>query len=283
LPLWLGLSLLSALGWGVGQIFVKVALTRAHPSVAYFTISAVNVCIVVALVLLTGTAQLGYLPLVLILSLVSCLGRVFYFRAAEGGPMSLVGTVVASYPMFTVILAAIFLGEMTTAVQKICIGLIIGGTLLMSWTPEDLGDRKARLMSWLPMSLVTALAFGVGGFLAKWGVVDAGGLTFTLGASLNQVWISTAWLLMSGQARAWEWTGRGLPLLVASGVFFATAFLSIFIALETGPSSLVFPVSSGCTLVTLFLAYLVLREKLTPLQWVGAGMASLGIIWIGWA
>jgi uncharacterized membrane protein len=275
--------LLSALAWGVGQIFLKAALTRSHPSVAYFVVSAVSICIVAGLAILTGTAQLAYLPLALALSLISCLGRVFYFRAAEEAPMSLVGTVVASYPMFTVILAAVFLGEVTTTVQRICIGLIIGGTLLMSWTPEDLGDRSVSLMSWFPISVLAALSFGVGGFLAKWGVVGADGLTFTLGATLNQMWISTAWLIMSGQARAWEWTGRGLPLLVVGGVFYATAFMSIFIALETGPSSLVFPISSGCTLVTLVLAYIILREKLTTLQWLGAVMASLGIIWIGWA
>ena len=67
MPLWLGLSLLSALAWGVGQIFLKAALTRSHPSVAYFVVSVVSICIVAGLAVLTGTAQLAFLPLALAL------------------------------------------------------------------------------------------------------------------------------------------------------------------------------------------------------------------------
>ena len=282
MPLWLALSLLSALAWGVGQIVIKSALARFCPSIAYFVVSLVNIFVVSLLALVSGRVTLDYLPLVLALSLLACLGRVFYYQAAERAPMSLVGTVVASYPMFTAILAAIFLGEATTAVQKACIGLAIGGTVMMSWAPERLAAGSVSLMSWLPMSLMTAIAFGAGGFLSKWGVVEAGGLTFMLGASLNQIWISGLWLLRSGGASGWSWTDRGLPILLVGAVLFTIGSLSVFLALETGPSSLVFPVSNGCTLVTLLLAYLLLREKLALLQWAGAVITSIGIIWIGW-
>ena len=72
-------------------------------------------------------------------------------------------------------------------------------------------------------------------------------------------------------------------ILVASvtGVVAAGAYLSFFTALRIGPLSVVSPVVAAYGGLTVILAVLVRGESLTPLQAVGAGLATLGVILTG--
>jgi drug/metabolite transporter (DMT)-like permease len=82
--------------------------------------------------------------------------------------------------------------------------------------------------------------------------------------------------------------GSGLPtdpadLAVAavSGVVAAGAYLSFFTALRIGPLSVVSPVVAAYGGLTVVLAVLVRGETLTPLQALGAALATGGVILAG--
>lgn len=82
--------------------------------------------------------------------------------------------------------------------------------------------------------------------------------------------------------------GSGLPsriediaVLVATGVVAAGAYLSFFTALRIGPLSVVSPVVAAYGGLTVILAVLVRGEHLTPLQAIGAGLATVGVVLTG--
>jgi drug/metabolite transporter (DMT)-like permease len=68
--------------------------------------------------------------------------------------------------------------------------------------------------------------------------------------------------------------GAGLPL----GVLAAAAYLTYFLALRIGPISIVSPVIVAYGGATVVLAILLRGESLAPMQGVGAGLATLGVI-----
>ena len=68
---------------------------------------------------------------------------------------------------------------------------------------------------------------------------------------------------------------------VVTGVVAAGAYLSFFTALRIGPLSVVSPVVAAYGGLTVLLAVLVRGETLTPLQAVGAALATLGVILTG--
>ena len=82
--------------------------------------------------------------------------------------------------------------------------------------------------------------------------------------------------------------GAGLPsdpidlaVSTVTGVVAAGAYLSFFTALRIGPLSVVSPVVAAYGGLTVILAVLVRGETLTPLQAVGAALATLGVVAAG--
>ena len=68
---------------------------------------------------------------------------------------------------------------------------------------------------------------------------------------------------------------------VVTGVVAAGAYVSFFTALRIGPLSVVSPVVAAYGGLTVLLAVLVRGETLTPLQAVGAALATIGVILTG--
>ena len=70
-------------------------------------------------------------------------------------------------------------------------------------------------------------------------------------------------------------------IALVTGIVAAGAYLSFFTALRIGPLSVVSPVVAAYGGLTVILAVLVRGETLTPLQAVGAALATLGVILTG--
>jgi drug/metabolite transporter (DMT)-like permease len=72
-----------------------------------------------------------------------------------------------------------------------------------------------------------------------------------------------------------------LAISAVTGIVAAGAYLSFFTALRIGPLSVVSPVVAAYGGLTVLLAVLVRGETLTPLQAIGAGLATAGVILTG--
>jgi drug/metabolite transporter (DMT)-like permease len=72
-----------------------------------------------------------------------------------------------------------------------------------------------------------------------------------------------------------------IAVAAVTGAVAAGAYLSFFTALRIGPLSVVSPVVAAYGGLTVILAVLVRGETLTPLQAIGAGLATLGVILTG--
>ncbi len=82
--------------------------------------------------------------------------------------------------------------------------------------------------------------------------------------------------------------GSGLPsdpadlaVSAVTGIVAAGAYLSFFTALRIGPLSVVSPVVAAYGGLTVILAVLLRGETLTPLQAIGAALATIGVILAG--
>jgi len=72
-----------------------------------------------------------------------------------------------------------------------------------------------------------------------------------------------------------------LVAAIVNGTVASIAYLSFFTALRIGPVAVVSPVVAAYGGVTVVLAVLLRGETLTPLQAVGAGVATIGVILTG--
>lgn len=137
---WLSFGLLGALFWGTAPVLGKLGLVRADPTLALALRSFVISLVLLLWLFLSG--NLGQFKLFLqggnawlYLAgeglLASLAGHLAYYYALKYGEASRVTPVMAAYPVVTVLLVWLFLGEKLTWSKVVGVLLIVAGVILL--------------------------------------------------------------------------------------------------------------------------------------------------------
>jgi transporter family protein len=133
-------------------------------------------------------------------------------------------------------------------------------------------------MSWLGWALLSALFAGLTAVLAKAGVRDVDSNLAT--AIRTSVVLVLAWgIALVGRSPSVATVPRNAWLfLTLSGLATGASWLCYFKALAVGKASQVAPVDKLSVVVAMGLAYLFLREELTPAHWLGGALIVAGTV-----
>jgi len=137
-------------------------------------------------------------------------------------------------------------------------------------------------MSWLFFALLSALFAALTAILAKIGVKDVNSNLAT--AIRTVVILLFAWGIVLAQGTAKQLSSisrNSLIFLILSGVATGLSWLFYFRALQLGEASRVSPIDKLSLVLTIILAAIILKEKITPLILMGAILMSAGAILIG--
>ncbi|NPV28849.1 MAG: EamA family transporter [Firmicutes bacterium] len=131
-------ALIGLIFWGIAPLFGKIGLVQTAPGLALFIRSATITAIL--LVWLVGSGQAAGLAAVpprgwLFIGLegvcASLLGHLAYYTALKAGEVSVVSPIMASFPVVTVLLAFLLLGEKYTPGKLLGTLLIVVGVFLV--------------------------------------------------------------------------------------------------------------------------------------------------------
>src|SRR5512137_1768312 len=117
---WLLLALSTTLLYGVSQVAQKKSMIviPAFGVISLSIVVATPVSIICLVPYFASGQIVDYAPPVFILALASAVfgqfGNYFYMEAMERGSVSMVGSVVASYPIMVIVAAVLFLQETPT-------------------------------------------------------------------------------------------------------------------------------------------------------------------------
>jgi drug/metabolite transporter (DMT)-like permease len=127
--------------------------------------------------------------------------------------------------------------------------------------------------------LIAALCWGSTDVLATIGGREFGSLRVVAIAQLTSLLVAIAVAVAIGFSVPDD------PLVIAASAIFgmiaAGAYLSFFTALRIGPLAVVSPVVAAYGGLTVVLSVLLRGESLTPLQAIGAAVATLGVVLTG--
>lgn len=209
-------------------------------------------------------------------------GLIFYlllYRALGTAEVSLVAPIVSSWGLITALMGIVLAGDSVTVLKVICMLAITAGIVLLSVNWSGLQRvSTTRLMPGIAPALAVALGWGVTYYYLKplneqmgWYFTTVGTRFFTVLAFLPLV------LRRSGDMR------RGLtkaPWALALGIVVIDifAYTSYNYALTRYEVSLVSIVASASPLVSVLGAWLLLHERLTPLQRAGVVVVIAGIL-----
>lgn len=276
---WLFWSFLAVVFWGVGQVMAKGGLAYFSPLTYNIVSTLLGFPVFTAYALYLGVdfSRFGLGDFLILIFIVST--YLLYFYAISLADISLSGTILSAYPLSTIFFSVIFLSERLSSLQLLGALAIIFGVVLMGF-PEKTNHRASGRWFWLAISATTLIGFA--DFLAKSLINRVGVANYLFFYSLAFLpgLLLTFWRDRKG--RVWPRLPLKLTIfsLIGAGLI-GWGNIPFFMAFATGPASLVSPVVSSNTVITVILAMVFLRERVRPIQALGVLLTILGITFIG--
>jgi len=282
LLVWLTPSMFALFLYGVGQGLVKKYIGEVSPArfCLYFVLAKALVNLSWFFThqhpsLLSADGR-PFLELGVLAYLIDGTGWILYFESIIAGPITIVGTLSAAYPALTVVFARIFLGEELAAGQYAAVSLVIGGCLGLSYSPAD-ADIKILSRRWIPFAFLALTCWAASNTIVKHAY------SFAEASEVNLMVCNTIGGVLSlglyGFLRGRQGTHsvrQYLHSFVPMGMM-AGGDLGVIIASRYGPISIVIPLTGAYPVVTLAFAALILKERISKLQYgcVGAIIAGM--------
>jgi len=208
-----------------------------------------------------------------------------YIYALSKGELSITGTILATFPVYTIIFSFLINGEHLNSVQAVFVGVTILGTILVS-LPEKLNREDLRKSSkYILFPIASAILIGLSDTLTKRLINQTNSATFLLGGAIMQ--IPTAFIFMklakeklsqfSSISKIWN---DYRPALLAAFLI-SLHTMTIFIAFQFAPASIASPIIGGAApVLTLILSVLILKEKVLLKDKIAIAITLVGIIGI---
>ncbi|OHD27801.1 MAG: hypothetical protein A2064_02725 [Spirochaetes bacterium GWB1_66_5] len=281
---WFPLALGAALLWAVGGILVK----KGYSGVTPLWYNIINNLLALVLWVPAALALNGFrMPLppwwiLLAILAAAVIYQVFYYSMSKG-QISLTGTIVAAYPLFTILFSHLFLGERLAGWQYGGVALILLGGVLVAM-PRRLAPGTVRDLSWVLWGVLGAASIGTGDFLSKFSVNRIGPYAnlFFL-ALLNNATSGFNYLLDRENRQPPRFASRSFGFCLMGIVVHLVGALGFLIAFGFGPASLVSSVSSIYPAFLVLLAVVFLHDRITWRHAGGIGTIIAGLVLIGLA
>ena len=269
--LWLAPGLLALLLYGLGQGFVKMWIGEVPPARFCLYFACARALVMVCYFFLNSHTPVfaaqgrNVMAIGVLAYLLDGVGWIMYFQSIIAGPITIVGTLSAAYPAITIVFAHWFLGETLSPLQYVAVTLVIGGCIGLAYQPADAANKVAG-RAWIALAFLALVLWGGAQTVVKYdyslGATDTNMALYSAIGALLTLGIYGLWKGRAGTHSVIEWTRSFLPMgMMASGD------LGVLIASRYGKISIVTPLTGAYPLVTLAFAALVLRERISPLQW----------------
>lgn len=273
----LSLGLIAAFCWGLHDITIRY-LSRTVPLMAALL---VVLCVGASFQMVVIASQGGSF-FVSGTALWLSIGAGFAFLAAsvglyyafERGPVRLVAPIIAGFPILSITYAVIG-GSTITLWQVMAVGAIVIGVGVVAALSDHSDEAIPPIGPTIALSAFSAAGFATTFKLGHLAAELSGELPTTLAARLTAVAVLLTFLLVR---RMPLWPGkRALLPLFAMGLLDGVALLSIMSAAALPHPEYASVASSLFGLLTILLAWILLRERMTLPQWGGCLIAFAGV------
>ena len=269
------LGILASLGWGLGDFGGGLASRRAPVLGVLVTSQVASLSVGIPMVLLVKEPAMSEQDVVLavIAGLLGASGLALLYRGLSVGRMTVVAPVAA---MITAALPVTY-GFLTEgAPSNLAIAGIAAaavGVVLVSVSPAAKADGPRGLR----YGVVTGIVFGLFPIVTS-GISDDVLVGPVVTVRLASIVTVLALIILGRQQ--WHVPRRLWPAMLGIGLADMLATAAYLAAIAVGPLAIAAILTSLYPVVTVLLAALVLRERITPLHAVGILAAGLAVVLI---
>lgn len=273
------MGLAAALCWGGTDFLVGINARSVGVRRAVFFSQAIGFVIFTAVLLVSTASAFAAPGAVWILALLAAGlmvgGALALSQAFAIGKAAMVAPLVTSYGAVTTLLSWIG-GESLNALTLAGLAICLLGVMLMAISPGRQPDRTASSLSAVVFALIAAFCYGTGFWLqGKYTLPVLGpSVSLWLGYSVGL----TVLLTLTTQRRALvarpRWRQAGL--LLAASLLNLGGFSAFSVGASGGSVAVVTVISTLSGGIAALLGTLLLRERLSALQWLGVLTVLVG-------
>jgi len=270
------------IGWGIYDFLGGVFAKQIGPFKSFFW-SQLAGLLSIFLLAIVFTINLNASILVILLSAIAAIiyaaGYLLFFKGFEIGNISIVAATMNLWAVFTMLFAFIFMGQRLSTIQTVGVLMIISGATLASLNWSDVRNQGFQLSAGVKEAILGAFFFGVFWNISEIISEEMGWLFTTLFVKLGIILFLLFFsFLVKREISLSKATTQTKYMLVLMGIIEAGAVALVNFGLTIGDAILIMPIASALSIVTITLAIVFLKEKVTKLQGVGIIAAIVGII-----
>jgi transporter family protein len=269
-------------GWGLYDFFGGL-FSKSIGNFKTFFWSQLAGLVFIALLGVAFAINLNFpLRIIILLPVASILYAVAYllfFKGFELGNVSIISATMNLWAVFTMLFAFIILGQRLSIFQLVGVLMILAGVALVSLKWGDIKNQNINLLSGVKETIVAALLFGIFWIFSEVISENIGWLSTTLFVKMGIVLFMLLFsLLIKRELRVSQTNPKMMATILFAGVLEAAAVAVVNWGLTIGDSILVTPISSALSIVTIAMAVIFLKEKITSLQGMGMVIVITGIV-----
>jgi drug/metabolite transporter (DMT)-like permease len=274
------LGTLSAIAWGVTDIFITYVSRRAGFFRTLLLSQFLGVCLLVALAIAIGDlpgASAGQLLALAALAPVAVAAYGGFYRALELGPIAIVSPIVSANGVVVVVLALLVLGESLSVGQALGCVLVLGSIILAALEPRAVIEQ-AGADSGVRLAIVASASFG--GYLFGLAVLseELGWLVPILLSRTVAVAILATVEVTGRVPPAERIRGRLVLACLAAGILDASGYLAFNRGAEMGEVALTGAAASAYPVIPIVVGLVALRERVATHQLVGVAGVIGGMV-----
>ncbi len=279
-------GVLSALALGVADFLANRNAIRLGADRALCGMLAVGTAGLTATGLFMGAGapdSVGAAALVLLHGVCLALALLLFFAALARGPISVAAPIVGAHPVL-VVAFAVFAGRIPGLSEWAAMTAIVAGVVLVGYATGGKGGSatKGAARRVLPIAVSASSLYAIAVVAGQEAAVLSGDFSTLWFGRLAGLLLVTALLAARGRdLRFWRLSPGWQGLVAAHGVLDTLGFFLLLAGGTTANPEFTAVISSTFSVVTIVLACIFLRERMTPLQVSGVvlivgGVATLG-------
>ena len=272
-------------GWGLYDFLGGVFAKQIGPYKSFFWSQLAGLASILLLGFLIVPSMdipSGVMLLFPVAALLYSAGYLFFFKGFEIGNLSIVAATMNLWAVFTMLFAFTFMGQRLSTIQTVAVLMILAGVTLASLNWSEIQQRRFQLSSGVKEAIAGAFFFGIYWNVSEIIVEEVGWLVSTALIKLGIVIFMFLFSFLSKHEM--ELAGAGAKTI--SAIFFmgaveAGAVAVVNYGLTIGDAILITPIASALSIVTILLAIIFIKDKITNLQGFGIATAVVGIVVTG--
>jgi drug/metabolite transporter (DMT)-like permease len=278
-------ALLCAVFVGFSQISLRKSYKELPPSIAFFFDSIFGLLIWVPLAFfmgISGTLSWGQAIFFAVVSAILSEAIVFY--ALSHGELAVTATVLATYPVYTVIFSRLFNNEILSFQITLFVALAILGSIIAS-LPDKVIKSEFKLSKGIVWPFIAAVCIGLSDTISKGYINRSGNFSFLFALGFVQIPVALAYLRIEKQSLIKSFEGvtkrlKEYKFALLGGLFniIGTGFL--WLSFSYAPASIASPITGTNGALTVILSKILLKEQISKRKYLGIILAFIGVIGI---